>query len=121
MSKMLGLHRAEIVDSGSGFSGSYIRFADGTQICWITTTRSATASSATGAWGTVYYQSYAWTFPASFISTPTVVAHTVPTGTFLPTGNKADSVTTTSATVWCWAADTFTDATYNIIAIGQWK
>lgn len=110
-----------VVEYGSNTAGSYVRLADGTQICWVTATRTANALSAAGAWGTVYYLSYAWTFPAPFIAAPTVVAHTVPANTFLPTGNKASDVTATNATVWCWAADNFAAATYNIVAIGRWK
>lgn len=56
-----GVPTGAIVQSGSNANGSFIRYADGTQICsaWVT---SSSAGNVT------------WTFPMTFVSAPRVIA-----------------------------------------------
>jgi len=63
---------------GSNSNGSYIRFADGTQICWskqpTTQWSAATENSAVVGVVTVYYKDlHGVTFPAAFTSEPSIV------------------------------------------------
>ncbi|UXM95433.1 hypothetical protein N5853_01960 [Bartonella sp. HY329] len=52
------------ITSGSNENGDYVRFADGTQICWANSVSSVRPSN---------NQSFdEWIFPASFVSTPVV-------------------------------------------------
>lgn len=51
-----------LFDSGSNANGSYVRFADGTQLCWIPTIATSTTATAT------------WTYPAVFSASPTQFA-----------------------------------------------
>jgi hypothetical protein len=70
-----GVPTGGIVQSGSNANGSFIRFADGTQICQhkITLTYASTAS--------LYA---AWTFPQAFSAAPTVIATAIDEGTYAP-------------------------------------
>ena len=52
------------ITSGSNANGDYVRFADGTQICWANSNSSILSSL-----NTSFDE---WTFPAAFISTPVV-------------------------------------------------
>lgn len=56
-----GIPTGAIVQSGSNANGSFIRYADGTQICsaWVT---SSSAGNVT------------WTFPMAFVSAPRILA-----------------------------------------------
>lgn len=57
-----GVPTGAIIQRGSNANGEFVRFADGTQICTISTT--ASLSAATNA----VQAAYTWTYPASFSS-----------------------------------------------------
>lgn len=62
-----GVPTGAVIERGSNANGEYVRFADGTQICWSRTATSADNSEAhTG----TYRGSGLWTFPAVFSSIP---------------------------------------------------
>lgn len=74
----LAAHEAEnaskhITESGSNENGSYIKFDDGTMICY-NTNLSLTDISITIAKGNVYYSNDAlqWVYPVAFVSYPAV-------------------------------------------------
>lgn len=94
---------------GSGANGEYIRFPDGTQICWHTATPSSGVLT--------------WTFPAAFAAAPVVQA--TPQGGNTPHAISIDAPSTTAATVrvWSWTGSTFAAAnpTVHLLAIGRWK
>jgi len=112
---------------GSNSNGSYIRFADGTQICW--------AKQSTAQWGavgegsvvrgvvTVYAKDLGITFPAAFSSEPSIVVG----GDIVGTGGTQLK----SLAVWGSSASGFNiGASYQAsgsdifsyyIAIGRWK
>jgi hypothetical protein len=110
---------------GSNSNGSYLRFADGTQICW--------AEQPTGQWGastqvsasvggiTVYAKDIVGvTFPAAFIAEPAIVV-----------GGDVGGLQLKSFTAWNSSASSFNiTATYQhsgasifsyYIAIGRWR
>jgi hypothetical protein len=58
---------------GSTSNGSYIRFADGTQMCWASHTDASFGSVMTGDDANYRYRTKIWTFPAAFISAPVVL------------------------------------------------
>lgn len=74
-----GKHAVAVEDSGSNSNGSYVRYSDGTQICWLYHLKACntfTWSTIPLAGSTYYYTgSNTWTFPASFISSPVVHLH----------------------------------------------
>lgn len=62
-----GVPTGAITEAGSNANGSYVRWADGTQICW---SPDLTFGAATIAQGAGYRSdTVAWTFPAAFAST----------------------------------------------------
>lgn len=67
VSQAAGVPTAAIVERGSNANGQYVKFADGTQICWIGDGPTAAAETASGA---IYLSSsnVNWTYPASFIN-----------------------------------------------------
>ena len=61
-----------IIESGGNANGQWLKFADGTMVAWVSTSKTNIAfSSYAGGW---YLGTYTWTFPVAFISAP-VVAH----------------------------------------------
>lgn len=59
-----------IVLSGSNANGYYIKYGDGTMICWYKTYSTYAIASA---WGSLYCGPYTyWTFPVAFIAQPVV-------------------------------------------------
>lgn len=71
VSQLSGLPTGAIIERGSNANGEYVRFADGTQICWA---KSSTLYSSSTAYASVYRSSAGarFTFPAAFSSTPFV-------------------------------------------------
>lgn len=55
-----------VIERGANANGEYIRFADGTQICWRTLTGTTGAASS-------------WTYPAAFVTAPVVTGSAVAT------------------------------------------
>ena len=113
--KTLGVHY------GSNANGSYVRFADGTQICW---------GSVTLTYSSVAVLDKVWTFPAAFLSNPSVQA----TDNMLSTGMSArhiharyrgSSLTPTSVAIEViHDNDGFVSGNTvrtDVLAIGRWK
>lgn len=70
-----GVPTGAIVQSGSNANGSFVRFADGTQLCWHTV-ELVQVSGAT--------LSSIWTFPIAFSAAPHVSATVVDTSSYTP-------------------------------------
>jgi hypothetical protein len=65
-----------VIERGANPNGKYVRFADGTQMCWQTVTATYESVTALGA---------NWTFPAAFDAAPVVNASRGSTGSATPT------------------------------------
>lgn len=63
-----GLAGQVITESGSNGNGSYIRFGDGTQVCWAEVKATYFSGS---------YASVTWTYPKPFYSEPEFVGATI--------------------------------------------
>lgn len=65
---------AVIVETGSNANGSYVRFSDGTQICWgpTGTVTGLSPTTETVQSLSIYVATLAWTFPAEFAAPPVV-------------------------------------------------
>ena len=102
-----GTPTGAIVQTATNADGTYVRFADGTQICWGGIT-SSNAGQVT------------WTFPAAFVSTPRVQ------GTALATGNGRivvySAAGTTSADFGVYStANALVDGIFtSVMAVGRW-
>ena len=117
-----------VVESGSNENGNYIKFYDGTLICYNTQVFSDVACSYS--WGNVYTNNNDKRtfndFPVNFIASPNVSLK-VDTGTsdcWLMSAFQAGGPTTTNVGGWqiCRGAiGSSLDVTISYIAIGKWK
>jgi hypothetical protein len=108
-----------IVESGENANGRWIRFSDGTQICYYSGTKSIAINYS---YGTLYQGTYTYDFPISFASIPAVSVGQSQWGTGASWGMVSD-VTTSIVTLRFIDAFSRTAASMHIsyIAIGRWK
>jgi hypothetical protein len=118
-----GIPTGAIVQSGSNANGSFVRWADGTQICHHRITLGFVSGASLYA---------AWTFPQSFSAAPTVLATVIDHGTYamgrgsLGAGGVDNPPTTTGAEIFQSrdpAAANFVAGNtidYSVMAVGRW-
>lgn len=111
------------VTSGSNSNGRWMRFPDGTQICWHSHNHGSVAINI--AWGSIYGAGLSVNnFPVSFTSVPTVIkSMTSSSGTVImssvnpqPTTSHPGGFEPDRAT-----PATVSNLTTHYIAIGRWK
>jgi hypothetical protein len=107
---------------GSNSNGSYIRFADGTQICWASHSDSSFGSVSTGDDANYKYRTKTWAFPAAFTAAPAVQVSGDVAGARVDVLNT-HSVTTTQCTLEVGQYNTsgVTVSACHTLAIGRWK
>lgn len=110
-----GVPTGAIIERGSNANGEYVRWADGTQIC----TYNVAGAQTTVDYGGLYRCSLTWTFPAPFVTAPSIsgggVDQSVPGWVGGSEGNgyvASIAYFTISATV--------TATNIRFIAIGRW-
>jgi hypothetical protein len=111
---------AGVVESGSNANGEYVMFADGTMICNVIKTR----SSASYAAGSITAASeFVWTFPATFISVPSVASkHKCGWVYDFTVGHELiDSSSASSAYIKNTGSSRTTGISLHLIAQGKWK
>jgi len=114
-----GVPTGGIVQRGVTGAGEYVRFADGTQICWQTETESLASTMALH--GGFRTPGQLWTYPANFVSAEVAVLVSVRNSTAFGANAYPDS-----ATRCFWHATTITsevvaaDRTVSLTAIGRW-
>ena len=109
-----------IVESGSNENGSYIKFADGTMICWKT--YSFTASFNT-AWGSVYEcpeQNFGAT-AQTFISVPTIFGNNGNGAHAILEGITGTTVNSFGKCILFRPVSGGATLNINLLAIGRWK
>lgn len=114
----------KIVEYGSNANGGYVRFADGTQICWYSEEDHAVSAATLSIQGlTIYKVDLSWTFPAAFISPPTVLFGGRPKdGGYLTDQSAGVAPSATGISVITLRAlNAFTTARLQYAAIGRWK
>ena len=103
-----------LIERGSNANGSYVRFADGTQICW-SPEWTLDINTAAGALFTSVDQT--WIYPAAFSAIPQVAA----TGmNNLGIWASARSSATTGGWGRLWCTQVFTARTLRVSASGRW-
>ena len=129
------LSAGHIIESGDNANGNYVRFADGTQICWHCWTKLYNCVNA--APGGLYYSSGSTgeilTYPATFALPPSVT-FTVADATLMTAENYAQTITyitgaaslgTTTETPYLTVLAFGSAPNHNVacyyIAIGKWK
>lgn len=111
-----------IVESGSNENGYYIRFSDGTQVCYHGMNASRFTSAEMRA---------TWIFPAIFISRPNVVGNRSSVSSITPSEDMVGQTRLSISTERCIASvfriygadDWSTDDTFgfDFVAFGRWK
>jgi len=85
VSQTAGVPTGSLIERGSNGNGTFVRFADGTQICWSAVLASGALTTASGALFTSA-ASVTWTFPAAFSVAPVVTGECGNTAAFLGVG-----------------------------------
>ena len=109
-----------IVESGSNGNGNYIKYYDGTMICY----KSVTASVAmTTAWGNLYEgKMVLGNWPTNFISSPNVqITNASGAGAMIESYDTAPTTSSAGAIYLARANSRTSDVTINVLAIGKWK
>lgn len=110
----------DLMEFGSNDNGNYIKYYDGTLICYAD--KYAT-SSLFDYWGQLKRGQVTVTFPQTFISTPSVNVGLINAETFAQLSIAADGITTSgfTAKVFKPNAASSIGVNFNYISIGKWK
>ena len=110
-----------IVESGSNDNGSYIKYSDGTMICYKST--SEITIDITTAWGSLYEGSLTvGNFPVEFLKTPTILVTPFGSGMLIEQGGANASKTSWGTiTVVRPMSVSGVKAKFHLFAIGRWK
>ena len=122
-----GVPTGAIIERGFNSNGSFVKYADGTQICWkLDTVASAVNTASYSIQGiNVFRNEYTWTFPSAFISTTnlSITNQTRQNRIDLFTSTFFDSITTTgvnlqNVSLTSWSS--FARIRVVGVAIGRW-
>jgi hypothetical protein len=104
-------------------NGSYIRYTNGTQICWYSA--NVTDQAINGAYGSLFIGSRNWTYPKEFLagSVPTVTCSQFKWGTGSSWGTNLDATDTvvTLSGIDVSSRAVGTSCKISAFAIGKWK
>ena len=111
-----GMPTGALIEAGSNANGNYVRFADGTQICW---TKGFTTSAITIALGSVFRPpaSTSWTYPAAFTSAP--VVRGAPSDLECICSNNTPTATSVSLRILSFVSKAGS-VTFDAFAVGRW-
>ena len=110
-----------IVESGSNDNGSWIKFSDGTMICYKST--GEISMNITTPWGSLYEGNVSLgNFPAEFIETPTISVTPFGSGMLIEQGG-IDASETSWGNATCVRPNSVENvkARFHLMAIGKWK
>jgi flagellar biosynthesis GTPase FlhF len=108
-----------IIESGVNSNGRYVKFSDGTQICWFQAILNFTISSP---YGSLYLGSVNVWYPKTFVGIPNVCVGSCRHGTGASWGTAYDIKSTYfMMRVIDIAARTDQNLDYGYVAIGRWK
>ncbi len=117
VSQVAGVPTGALIERGATANGEFVRFADGTQICWRSGLNVTNVGTAIGA---IFRNSTnpTWTFPAPFIAPPVVHADTDSADAW---AKVAAAPTATAAVLRAFSATQIvTVVTLRAMAIGRW-
>ncbi|MEF2552038.1 hypothetical protein VQ042_11805 [Aurantimonas sp. A2-1-M11] len=119
VSQAAGIPTGAIIERGSNANGQYVRFADGTQICWHT----LTSTTINGPNGSIFISDEAlWTFPAAFSSAPvaTARARRLSGGGTVFTVDSGETLSATATGFRAANSQSGDAAAIQAIAFGRW-
>lgn len=108
-----------IFETGTNANGSYVRFGDGTQICFGVVTRSCATTSALGSLFYGYANSI--TFPAGFVGVPAFICQSYSAGVITWDGSGGSTAAIGVPLVMSVTSLPARNYTCNYIAVGKWK
>ena len=111
-----------IVESATNSNGRYIKYSDGTLICWARKVETNIAIDT--AYGSLYHGTYTWVYPATFNTIPIVTCSLFRWGNTAGWGSVAESPTVTSAVLRgtdVISRASGTEVNISAMAIGRWK
>lgn len=119
------------IEEGSNSNGTYVRFADGTQICQVFLDGSTGGSAATAistASGSMFTSSafLTWTYPAAFVGSTNLdvnVHGNIRRGSTDATGINIYNVSTSTVTYVPWSSVSLAEAdqkSFILTAVGKW-
>lgn len=110
-----------ISSRGETSMGNWVRFNDGTQICWIDVTRTNVAFNSP--YGTFYRAEWRWVYPKVFSQSPVVMNARFKWGTGISWGMSNSSNTSESHLVSMDVRERLSGTNVQIqaMAIGRWK
>ena len=119
VSQAAGVPTGSVVERGSNTNGEFIKFADGTMICWKSALTGLPVTEAVGTGGVFRSDVITWTYPVAFIAAATVTG-TVSAGatSFWANGNFT-SVSNCAARLYAGISSAAGTAV-NFVAIGRW-
>jgi len=118
---------SSIFEQGSGANGSYIKFANGTMLCYnLVASASVTSSARTEGSSNFWGMEYSWTLPATFIANPSCtgggLAYTAASVSCWRTTVNPNALGTSVCTFRVAADVQFTTIqNLSLVAIGRWK
>ena len=112
-----GVPTGAIVERGTNANGEYVRFADGTQICWITSIAGEGPDTASG--NVFMGDVVVWTFPAAFSSNPTKSGVANSSTRWLAIANGASATTEAQFRVFSTGSSA-AGGTPQLMAVGRW-
>ena len=112
---------ANIIESGSNDNGSWIKFSDGTMICWRQET--VTDQAINNAYGSIFQGTRNYTYPIPFSIQPSVTCTSFRYGTGASWGAVVDASTTTTVLrgFAIFSRASGEGCLIGYIAIGKWK
>lgn len=114
-----GTPTGAIIQRGSNANGQFVRFTDGTQICWV---NRATGNPVNNPFGQIFTTgSNTWTYPIGFIGSPTL-SMSENSGVGLCWGGLGEGAANSDSTTFAIFRATASAVVPNaaIIAIGRW-
>lgn len=116
------LSQSVIVESGSNANENWVRYADGTQICWVS--RFQVGQGITTAIGNFFRSDpLEWTYPKPFISIPSIT-HSADVNvaySWTSLGNRGASIANAVVCVISTTSNSTVIPSVSIVAIGRWK
>ena len=111
VSQTAGVPTGAVIERGANANGEYVKFADGTMICYHTFSVGSIVAAGAGTFDNPYRSNpnVTWTFPAAFSAVPVVLMRTIP-----PAGASASGARQRAFAI---SADVNTIACFQISAV----
>lgn len=118
VSQASGVPTGAIIERGSNANGQYVRFADGTQICWHRATVSLAIDTAfVGGFRAI---AQTWSYSATFSAAPEVVVTPLALTAMSGLTQNAPGTASVNWSVGAVSSQTAADRTVSLIATGRW-